>query len=141
MYLNVINYTVENNQLSKISQTGPTSHVSSESRHQEHVHTPVSDILAVKISSMNFITKLKKKSKGKKAKIVKKKLVTAGELFIAGGLLTAGGNLVDSISGDDSSSPQISTGEVNLIEDKTKALFEIKTNQHDSSSSFFPWGF
>ena len=92
----------------------------------------------VKRSSMNFITKLKKKAKGKKAKTVKKKLVTAGELFIAGGLLTAGGNLVDSISGDDSSSPQISAGEVNWIEDKTKALFEIKTNQHDSTSS--SWG-
>ena len=75
---------------------------------------------------MNFITKLKKKAKGKKAKTVKKKLVTAGKLFIAGGLLTAGGNLVDSISGDDSSSPQISAGEVNWIEDKTKVLFEIK---------------
>ena len=122
----------------KISQTGPTSHVSSESRHQEHIHTPVSDVLAVKISSMNFFTKLKKKSKGKKAKTVKKKLVTMSELFIAGGLLTAGGNLVNSISGDDSSSPQISAGEVNWIEDKTKALFEIKTNQHDSTSS--SWG-
>ena len=52
--------------------------------------------------------------------------------------MTAGGNLIDSISGDDSSSPQISTGEVNWIEDKTKALFEIKTNQHDSTSSY--WG-
>ena len=62
---------------------------------------------------MNFITKLRKKAKGKKAKQVKKKLVTAGELFIAGGLLTAGGNLINSISGDDSSSPQISAGEVN----------------------------
>ena len=86
----------------------------------------------VKRSSMNFITKLKKKAKGKKAKTVKKKLVTAG------GLLTAGGNLVNSISGDDSSSPQISAGEVNWIEDKTKALFEIKTNQHDSTYS--SWG-
>ena len=88
-----------------------------------------------KRSRMNFITKLKKKAKGKKAKTVKKKLVTAGEMFIAGSLLTAGGNRVDSISGDDSSSPQISAGEVNWIEDKTKALFEIKTNQHDSKSS------
>ena len=92
---------------------------------------------SVKILSINFITKLKKKSKGKKAKTVKKKLVTAGELFIAGSLLTAGGNLVDSISVDDSSSPQISAGDVNWIGDKTKALFEIKTNQHDSTS--FPW--
>ena len=91
-----------------------------------------------KRSRMNFIMKLKKKAKGKKAKTVKKKLVTAGELFITGGLLTAGGNLVDSLSGDDSSSPQISAGEVNWIEDKTKALFEIKTNQHDSTSS--SWG-
>ena len=87
---------------------------------------------------MNFITKLRKKAKRKKVKQVKKKLVTAGELFIAGGLLTAGGNLIDSISGDDSSSPQISAGEVNWIEDKTKALFEIKTNQHYSISSH--WG-
>ena len=92
---------------------------------------------------MNFYTKLRKKSKekkGSKAKTIKKKLMTAGELFIAGGLLTAGGNLVDSISGNDDSSPQISAGEVNWIEDKTKALFEIKTNTRDSSSSSFPWG-
>ena len=94
--------------------------------------------MAVKIQNMNFFTKLKKKSKGKKAKAVKKKLVTAGELFIAGGLLTAGGNLVDSIT-EDSSATQISAGEVNWVEDKTKALFEIKTNQRDSISSF-PWG-
>ena len=31
--------------LHKNSQTGPTSHVSSESRHQWQLHTPVSDIL------------------------------------------------------------------------------------------------
>ena len=55
--------------------------------------------------------------------------------FIAGGLLTAGGNLVDSITGEDSSSTQISAGEVNWVEDKTRALFEIKTNQRDSTSS------
>ena len=96
--------------------------------------------MAVKIPIMNFYTKLKKKSKGKKAKTFKKKLVTTGELFIAGSLLTAGGNLVDSITGDDSSSPQISAGEVNWVEDKTRALFEIKTSQRDSSSSSFPWG-
>ena len=94
--------------------------------------------MAVKIQNMNFFTKLKKKSKGKKAKAVKKKLVTASELFIAGGLLTAGGNLVDSIT-EDSSATQISAGEVNWVEDKTRALFEIKTNQRDSNSSF-PWG-
>ena len=88
---------------------------------------------------MNFYTKLKKKSKGKKAKTFKKKLVTAGELFIAGGLLTAGGNLVDSITGEDSSSTQISAGEVNWVNDQTRSLFEIKTNQRDSTSSF-PWG-
>ena len=97
--------------------------------------------MALKIPSMNFYTKLRKKSKekkGNKAKMIKKKLMTAGKLFIASGLLTAGGNLVDSITGDDSSSPQISAGEVNWIEDKTKALFKIKTNAHDSSSSSFP---
>ena len=87
---------------------------------------------------MNFFTKLKKKSKGKKAKAAKKKLVTAGEFFIAGGLLTAGGNLVDSIT-EDSSATQISANEVNYVEDKTKTLLEIKTNQRDSISSF-PWG-
>ena len=86
---------------------------------------------------MNYFTKLKKKAKGKKAETLKKKIVTAGELFIAGALLTAGGNMVDSLSGD-SSSPQISAGEVNWIEDKTKALIEFKTNQHDSTSS--SWG-
>ena len=86
---------------------------------------------------MNYFTKLKKKAKGKKAETLKKKIVTAGKLFIAGALLTAGGNMVDSLSGD-SSSPQISAGEVNWIEDKTKALIEFKTNQHDSTSS--SWG-
>ena len=45
--------------------------------------------------------------------------------------------MVDSLSGD-SSSPQISAGEVNWIEEKTKALIEFKTNQHDSTSS--SWG-
>ena len=64
---------------------------------------------------MNFYKNMKKKSKSKKAKNFKKKLVTAGELFIAGGLLTAGGNLVDSITGEDSSSTQISAGEVNWV--------------------------
>ena len=86
---------------------------------------------------MNYFKKLKKKAKGKKAETLKKKIVTAGELFIAGALLTVGGNMVDSLSGD-SSSPQISAGEVNWIEDKTKALIEFKTNQHDSTSS--SWG-
>ena len=94
--------------------------------------------MAVKIQNMNFFTKLKKKSKGKKAKAVKKKLVTTSELFIAGGLLTVGRNLADSIT-EDSSATQISAGEVDWVEDKTKALFKIKTNQRDSISSF-PWG-
>ena len=88
---------------------------------------------------MNFYTKLKKKSKSKKAKTFKKKLVTTGELFVAGGLLTAGGNLVDSITGEDSSSTQISAGEVNWVNDQTRSLIEVKTNQRDSTSSF-PWG-
>ena len=61
---------------------------------------------------MNYFKKMKKKVKGKKAEALKKKIVTAGELFIAGALLTVGGNLVDSLS-EDSSSPQISAGEVN----------------------------
>ena len=124
------------------TKTGPTSHVSSESSTRTGPQTSVFDVLAVN-PNMNFYTKLRKKSKekkGNKAKAIKKKLMTAGELFIAGGLLTAGGNLVDSISGNDDSSPQISAGEVNWIEDKTKALFEIKTNARDSSSSSFPWG-
>ena len=86
---------------------------------------------------MNYFTKFKKKAKGKKAETLKKKIVTTGELFLAGALLTAGGNMVNALS-DDSSSPQISAGEVNWIEDKTKALIEFKTNQHDSTSS--SWG-
>ena len=45
--------------------------------------------------------------------------------------------MFDSLS-EDSSSPQISAGEVNWIEDKTKVLIEFKTNQHDSDSS--SWG-
>ena len=39
MYLNIINNTVENNQLSKNSQTGPISHVSSESSTRTGPHT------------------------------------------------------------------------------------------------------
>ena len=83
---------------------------------------------------MNFF-KMKKKKKGKKTKAAKKKLVTAGELFIAGGLWTAGGNIVDAIT-EDSSATQISANKVNYVEDKTKALLEIKTNQRDSISTF-----
>ena len=49
-------------------------------------HPPVLAFLAVKRQTMNFFTKLKKKSKGKKAKAAKKKLMTTGEIFIAGGL-------------------------------------------------------
>ena len=85
---------------------------------------------------MNFF-KGRKKKKGKTTKQVKKKIVTAGELFIAGGLWTAGGNIVDAIT-EDSSATQISANEVNYVEDKTKALLEIKTNQRDSISQF-PW--
>merc|ERR1712082_286069 len=104
---------------------------------QAHTHQSSSSWLHT--TMMNFFTKLKKKSKSKKAKKVKDKLVTAGELFIAGGLLTAGGNLVDSITGEDSSSTQISAGEVNWVNDQTRSLFEIKMNQRDTTSSF-PWG-
>ena len=92
---------------------------------------------------MNFFRRVKNKRKGKKGKkgkkteAVKKKIITAGELFLAGGLLTAGGNLVDSIT-EDSSATQIQANEVNYVEDKTKSLLEIKTNQRDSISQF-PW--
>ena len=79
---------------------------------------------------------MKKKMKGKKMKALKKKIVTAGEIFIAGALLTAGGNMVDNLSED--SSPQISAGEVNWIQDQGKALIEFKTNQRDSG--FSAWG-
>ena len=85
---------------------------------------------------MNFF-KRRNKKKGKKTKAVKKKIITAGELFIAGGLWTAGGNIVDSIT-EDSSATQIQANEVNYVEDKTKSLLEIKTNQRDSISQF-PW--
>ena len=78
MYLNVINNTVENNQLSKNSQSGPTSHVSSESRHQWQLHTPVSDILDCENSKMNYFKKMKTKAKGKKTEALKKKIATAG---------------------------------------------------------------
>ena len=86
---------------------------------------------------MNFFRRVKNKKKGKKSKAVKKKIITAGELFLAGGLLTAGGNLVDSIT-EDSSATQIQANEVNYMEDKTRSLLEIKTNQRDSISQF-PW--
>ena len=89
---------------------------------------------------MNFFRRVKNKNKGKKgkrSKAVKKKIITAGELFLAGGLLTAGGNIVDSIT-EDSSATQIQANEVNYVEDKTRSLLEIKTNQRDSISQF-PW--
>ena len=86
---------------------------------------------------MNFLNGLKKRKKGKKTKAVKKKIITAGELFIAGGLWTAGSNIVDAMT-DDSTATQIQANEVNYVEDKTRALLEIKTNQRDSISQF-PW--
>ena len=89
---------------------------------------------------MNFFRRRKNKNKekkGKRSKAVKKKIVTAGELFLAGGLWTAGGNIVDSIT-EDSSATQIQANEVNYVEDKTRSLLEIKTNQRDSISQF-PW--
>ena len=86
---------------------------------------------------MNLYTKMKKKMKGKKTKALKKKIVTVDEIFIAGALLTAGGNMVDNLS-EDSSSPQISAGEVNWIQVQGKALIEFKTNQRDSG--FSTWG-
>ena len=45
--------------------------------------------------------------------------------------------MVDNLS-EDSSSPQISAGKVNWIQDQGKALIEFKTNQHDSG--FSSWG-
>ena len=89
---------------------------------------------------MNFFRRRKNKNKekkGKRTKAVKKKIVTAGELFLAGGLWTAGGNIVDAIT-EDSSATQIQANEVNYVEDKTRSLLEIKTNQRDSISQF-PW--
>ena len=80
---------------------------------------------------------MKKKMKGKKTKALKKKIITVGEVFVAGALLTAGGNMVDNLS-EDPSSPQISAGEVNWIQDQGKALIEFKTNQRDSG--FSAWG-
>ena len=85
---------------------------------------------------MNFF-KGRKKKRGKKTKLVKKKIQTGIELIMAGGLWTAGGNIVDAIT-EDSSATQIQANEVNYIEDKTRALLEFKTNQHDSISQF-PW--
>ena len=49
----------------KISQTGPTSHVSSESRHQWQVHTPVSDILDSENIKYEFHNEIKEEVKGK----------------------------------------------------------------------------
>merc|ERR1712034_146411 len=86
---------------------------------------------------MNFFKRRKNKKKGKKTKLMQKKIVSAGELVIAGGLWTAGGNIVDAIT-EDSRATQIQANEVNYVEDKTKALLEIKTNQRDSISQF-PW--
>ena len=85
---------------------------------------------------MNFFKRRKKKTV-KKTKLVKKKLQTGIELIMAGGLWTAGGNIVDAIT-EDSSATQIQAQEVNYIEDKTRALLEFKTNQHDSINHF-PW--
>ena len=85
---------------------------------------------------MNLYMKMKKKMKRKKTKALKKKIITAGEIFVAGALLTACGNMVDNLSED--SSPQISAGEVNWIQDQGKALIKFKTNQRDSG--FSAWG-
>ena len=88
---------------------------------------------------MNFFRRRNKKKKtGKKTKLVKKKLQTGVELIMAGGLWTAGGNIVDAIT-EDSSATQIQAQEVNYIEDKTRALLEFKTNQHDSINQSNWW--
>ena len=49
----------------KISQTGPTSHVSSESRHQWQVHTPVSNILDKEKVKDELHHKIEEEGKGK----------------------------------------------------------------------------
>ncbi len=126
-------------QLSKSFPNQSQTHISAVRATQDRPTLTSLHVLGYKIPTMNFLTKLKKKSKSKKAKTFKKKLVTAGELFVAGGLLTASGNLVDSITGEDSSTTQISAGKVNWVNDQTRSLFEIKTNQRDTTSSF-PWG-
>ena len=101
------------------------------------LHSPVTTPLPDRTEEMNFF-KGRKKKRGKKAKkILKKKVITGAELVIAGGLWTAGGNIVDAIT-EDSSATQIQANEVNYVEDKTRALLEIKTNQRDSISQF-PW--
>ena len=104
------------------------------------LHSPVTTPLPDRTEEMNFF-KGRKKKRGKKAmkakKLLKKKAITGAELVIAGGLWTAGGNIVDAIT-EDSSATQIQAQEVNYVEDKTRALLEIKTNQRDSISSF-PW--
>ena len=100
------------------------------------LHSPVTTPLPARIVTMNFF-KGRKKKRGKKTKAVKKKIVTAGELFIAGGLWTAGGNIVDAIT-EDSRATQIQAHEVNYVEDKSRALLEVKSNQRDSISQF-PW--
>ena len=117
-------------------KTGFSLYVSSKDSPRTILHSPVTTPLPARIVTMNFF-KGRKKKRGKKTKAVKKKIVTAGELFIAGGLWTAGGNIVDAIT-EDSSATQIQANEVNYVEDKTKALLEIKTNQRDSISQF-PW--
>ena len=117
-------------------KTGFSLYVSSKDNPRTILHSPVTTPLPARIVTMNFF-KGRKKKRGKKTKAVKKKIVTAGELFIAGGLWTAGGNIVDAIT-EDSSATQIQANEVNYVEDKTKALLEIKKNQRDSISQF-PW--
>merc|ERR1711873_297542 len=88
---------------------------------------------------MNFFRrKGRKKKRGKKTKLVKKKIQTGVELIMAGGLWTAGWNIVDAIT-EDSSATQIQAQEVNYIEDKTRALLEFKTNQHDSINQSNWW--
>ena len=114
------------NQLSHVSrqlQDSPTS--------TSH-HSPVSHAV-----TMNFFKRRKNKKKGKKTKAVQKKIISAGELVIAGGLWTAGGNIVDAIT-EDSRATQIQAHEVNYVEDKSRSLLEVKSNQRDSVSQF-PW--
>ena len=128
-FANINIYSGKIQAFSKNSQTGPSSQVSSESSHhwQPTHQSPTSWKRAN--CNMNLYTKMKEKMKGKKTKALKKKIVTVGEIFITGALLTAGGNMVNNLSED--SSPQISAGEVNWIQDQGKALIEFKTNQRD----------
>ena len=126
---------VENSSFLNFPKPVRSSHVSSEGSQDRPTPTSL-HTLGSKERSHEFLQN-EEKEKRQKDQSCQEKARDCWWTLHRRGLWTAGGNIVDAIT-KDSSATQISANEVNYVEDKTKALLEIKTNQRDSISTF-PW--